>query len=186
MSAIDSILTTEQYQTQQANAIYKDGEDGDMLGRDAFLQLFTAQLKNQNPLDPMENEAFVAQLAQFSSVEGIKGMQASLERLVGNLREQSLLTGSTLVGKRVAVAGGFGQGGGSRPTELLSACRMVRHADYECLITKTVSWCSDKTSESWNPASIVSLGLVRTPTEIKCLLTHTKLLPAPSKMGACK
>ena len=119
MSAIDSILTTEQYNAQQANAIYKDGDDGDMLGRDAFLQLFTAQLKNQNPLDPMENEAFVAQLAQFSSVEGIKGMQASLETLVGNLREQSLLTGSTLVGKRVAIAGGFGQGGGARPTETL-------------------------------------------------------------------
>ena len=118
MSAIDSILTTEQYQAQQANAIYRE-DGGDMLGRDAFLQLFTAQLKNQNPLDPMENEAFVAQLAQFSSVEGIKGMQTSLERLVGNLREQSLLTGSALVGKRVAVAGGFGQGGGSRPTETL-------------------------------------------------------------------
>ena len=119
MSAIDSILTTEQYRTQQANAMFKDGNDDEMLGRDAFLQLFTAQLKNQNPLDPMENEAFVAQLAQFSSVEGIKGMQASLETLVGNLREQSLLSGSTLVGKRVAVAGGFGQGGGSRPTETL-------------------------------------------------------------------
>ena len=119
MSAIDSILTTEQYQTQQANAMYKDGNDDEMLGRDAFLQLFTAQLKNQNPLDPMENEAFVAQLAQFSSVEGIKGMQSSLETLVGNLREQSLLSGSTLVGKRVAVAGGFGQGGGTRPTETL-------------------------------------------------------------------
>jgi flagellar basal-body rod modification protein FlgD len=116
VSAIDSILTTEQYRTQQANAMFKDGNDDEMLGRDAFLQLFTAQLKNQNPL---ENEAFVAQLAQFSSVEGIKGMQASLETLVGNLREQSLLSGSTLVGKRVAVAGGFGQGGGSRPTETL-------------------------------------------------------------------
>ena len=98
MTAIDSILTTEQYQAQQASEMYKSSDDGDMLGRDAFLQLFTAQLKNQNPLDPMENEAFVAQLAQFSSVEGIKGMQASLERLVGNLREQSLLTGSSLVG----------------------------------------------------------------------------------------
>ena len=52
MSAIDSILTTEQYQAQQANAIYRE-DDGDMLGRDAFLQLFTAQLKNQNPLDPI-------------------------------------------------------------------------------------------------------------------------------------
>ena len=119
MSAIDSILTTEQYRTEQANAMYKNGDDDDMLGRDAFLQLFTAQLKNQNPLDPMENEAFVAQLAKFSSVEGIKGMQASLETMVGNLREQSLLSGSQLVGKRVAVAGGFGQGGGSRPTETL-------------------------------------------------------------------
>ena len=119
MPAIDSILTPEQYRTQQANKMFRDGNEDEMLGRDAFLQLFTAQLKNQNPLDPMENEAFVAQLAQFSSVEGIKGMQASLETLVGNLREQSLLTGSTLVGKRVAVAGGFGQGGGARPTETL-------------------------------------------------------------------
>ena len=107
MAAIDSILTTEQYQAQQANAMYKEGNDDEMLGRDAFLQLFTAQLKNQNPLDPRV------------SVGGIKGMQSSLETLVGNLREQSLLSGSTLVGKRVAVAGGFGQGGGSRPTETL-------------------------------------------------------------------
>ena len=119
MAAIDSILTTEQYQTQQANKMFKNGDDDDMLGRDAFLQLFTAQLKNQNPLDPMENEAFVAQLAQFSSVEGIKGMQSSLETLVANLREQSLLTGSSLVGKRVAIAGGFGQGGGAKPPETL-------------------------------------------------------------------
>ncbi|MDG2461196.1 MAG: flagellar hook capping FlgD N-terminal domain-containing protein [Luminiphilus sp.] len=119
MAGIDSILTTDQYQTQQANAMFKNGDDDDMLGRDAFLQLFTAQLKNQNPLDPMENEAFVAQLAQFSSVEGIKGMQSSLETLVGNLREQSLLTGSELVGKRVAIAGGFGQGGGAKPTQTL-------------------------------------------------------------------
>jgi len=117
LSNIDSILTSEQFRSQQGN-VYRE-EDSEMLGRDAFLQLFTAQLKNQNPLDPMENEAFVAQLAQFSSVEGIKGMQSSLETLVGNLREQSLLTGSQLVGKRVAVAGGFGQGGGARPTETL-------------------------------------------------------------------
>ena len=118
MSAIENILTTEQFATQQANAIYRDGNE-EMLGRDDFLRLFTAQLKNQNPLDPMKNEAFVAQLAEFSSVEGIKGMQSSLETLVANVRQESLLTGATLVGKRVAVSGGFGQGGGGRPTETL-------------------------------------------------------------------
>ena len=41
------------------------------LGKDAFLQLLVTQLKNQNPLDPQDNTAFVAQLAQFSSLEGI-------------------------------------------------------------------------------------------------------------------
>ena len=53
--------------------MFKDGNEDEMLGRDAFLQLFTAQLKNQNPLDPMENEAFVAQLAQFSLLRASKG-----------------------------------------------------------------------------------------------------------------
>ena len=38
----------------------------EQMGEREFLKLFTTQLQNQNPLDPMENEAFVAQLAQFS------------------------------------------------------------------------------------------------------------------------
>ncbi|EGG28298.1 Flagellar basal-body rod modification protein FlgD [Aequoribacter fuscus] len=112
-----NILTTESYMAQQRNAVYNNGEDD--LDRDAFLQLFTAQLKSQNPLDPMKNEAFVAQLAQFSSVEGIKGMQASLETLVSNLRTDSLLTGSSLVGKKVAIDGGVGSGGGGGVTETM-------------------------------------------------------------------
>ena len=63
-----NILTTKRYEEQQAKLLAKDSE----LDRDAFLKLFTTQLKNQNPLDPMENEAFVAQLAQFSSLEAIQ------------------------------------------------------------------------------------------------------------------
>ena len=62
------------------------------LGRDAFLKLLTTQLTNQSPLDPMDNEAFVAQLAQFSSVEGIKGMQASLENMVSGMRQEQMVS----------------------------------------------------------------------------------------------
>ena len=102
-----SFLTTDQYAEDQIAAL--SGEDE--LGRDAFLTLLTTQLTNQNPLDPMDNEAFVAQLAQFSSVEGIKGMQASLETMVGGMREEQMLTGASLVGKKVAVEGGFFDGG---------------------------------------------------------------------------
>jgi flagellar basal-body rod modification protein FlgD len=51
------------------------------LGQDDFLTLLTTQLKNQDPLSPMDNEAFVAQLAQFSTVSGITEMNKSLSTL---------------------------------------------------------------------------------------------------------
>ena len=81
------------------------------LGRDAFLKLLTTQLTNQSPLDPMDNEAFVAQLAQFSSVEGIKGMQASLENMVSGMRQEQMVSGANLVGKKVVIEGGSFIGG---------------------------------------------------------------------------
>ncbi|MDA8781622.1 hypothetical protein N9N16_00275 [Porticoccaceae bacterium] len=102
-----SFLTTDQYADQQIAALSEQDE----LGRDAFLTLLTTQLTNQNPLDPMDNEAFVAQLAQFSSVEGIKGMQASLENMVSGMRQDQMLAGANLVGKKVAVQGGYFDGG---------------------------------------------------------------------------
>ena len=68
------ILTTTQYEEEQ---LTRDSSNDDM-GRDAFLKLFTTQLNNQDPLSPMENEAFVAQLAQFSTLEANYDMRLSL------------------------------------------------------------------------------------------------------------
>ena len=106
--AASSYLTSGQYSSQQSAKML--GEDD--LGRDAFLTLLTTQLTNQSPLDPMDNEAFVAQLAQFSSVEGIKGMQESLEDMVSGMRQDQMMSGANLVGKKVAVEGGLFTGGG--------------------------------------------------------------------------
>ena len=102
-----SILTSNQYRTQQNATALAEQE----LGRDAFLKLLTTQLTNQSPLDPMDNEAFVAQLAQFSSVEGIKGMQASLENMVSGMRQEQMVSGANLVGKKVVIEGGSFIGG---------------------------------------------------------------------------
>jgi flagellar basal-body rod modification protein FlgD len=107
------IRTTEQFKDQQM----KDNSEKDALGRDAFLTLFTTQLKNQSPLDPMGNEAFVAQLAQFSQVEGIKGMQGSMEELVSTVKAEQMFAGSNLVGKRVAITGGVVSGGDGAQSE---------------------------------------------------------------------
>lgn len=51
------------------------------LGKDTFLRLLTTQLQNQDPLNPMANEDFIAQLAQFSSLEQLQGVNTQLEGL---------------------------------------------------------------------------------------------------------
>ena len=72
----------------------------------AFLTLFTTQLKNQNPLDPVKNEAFVAQLAQFSQLEATSAMKTSMETMVKSLEGDKMLAGAALIGRRVAVPNG--------------------------------------------------------------------------------
>ena len=60
----------------------------DKLGMDQFLNLFIAQLKNQDPLNPMDSAEFTAQLAQYSSVEQLYGMNSKLEDIENTLSSQ--------------------------------------------------------------------------------------------------
>lgn len=75
------------------------------LGKDAFLQLLVTQLKNQNPLEPQDNGAFVAQLAQFSSLEGITTLNDTVSGLAGNYNSSQALQASSLVGRSVIAPG---------------------------------------------------------------------------------
>ena len=72
----------------------------------AFLTLFTTQLKNQNPLDPVKNEAFVAQLAQFSQLEATNSMKTSMQAMVDSLQGDKMLAGAAMIGRKVAVPNG--------------------------------------------------------------------------------
>ena len=81
-----------------------NSRNGSEMGKQDFLKLFTAQLKNQNPLDPVKNEAFVAQLAQFSQLEALTNMQSSLDNFVTSMSAERMLGGASLIGKKVAVA----------------------------------------------------------------------------------
>ncbi|AZF06876.1 flagellar hook assembly protein FlgD [Pseudomonas sp. R5-89-07] len=71
------------------------------LGKDAFLQLLVTQLKNQNPLSPQDNGAFVAQLAQFSSLEGINTLNDSVNNISSNFSSSQALQASSLVGRSI-------------------------------------------------------------------------------------
>jgi flagellar basal-body rod modification protein FlgD len=53
------------------------------LGKDEFLQLMIAQLKNQDPINPVKNEDYIAQLATFSSLEQLIAIKTGVNQLAG-------------------------------------------------------------------------------------------------------
>lgn len=68
-----------------------------------FLRLLTAQLKNQDPTKPLDGQQFMAQLAQFSTLNGIIEMKESLDGLVQSLQSTSSLQAANLVGRSVLI-----------------------------------------------------------------------------------
>jgi flagellar basal-body rod modification protein FlgD len=77
----------------------------DTLGKDEFLKLLTAQLQQQDPTQPMDNTEFVAQLAQFSSLEQMSNVNDTLTKML-TAQTTSLQTGSAeLVGKTAMLSG---------------------------------------------------------------------------------
>ncbi len=95
MPTIEGLKTIGQLRAEQSQPAVQD------LDRNAFLRLFTTQLQNQNPLDPMKNEAFVAQLAQFSTLEATTSMSASFGDFVSGQQEERMLRGANLLGKQI-------------------------------------------------------------------------------------
>lgn len=73
--------------------------------QDRFLKLLTAQLKNQDPLNPLDNAQMTSQLAQISTVDGITKLNATLQSLLNNSTDSQTLQAAALVGKGVLVPG---------------------------------------------------------------------------------
>jgi flagellar basal-body rod modification protein FlgD len=71
------------------------------LGKDQFVQLLLAQLQNQDPTSPMDGQAFVAQLAQFSSLEQLQGVSTRLDSLLLAQASANQLQTASLVGQDV-------------------------------------------------------------------------------------
>jgi flagellar basal-body rod modification protein FlgD len=59
---------------------------GPQADKDLFMKLLVAQLKNQDPMSPQDGAAFVAQLAQFNSLEQLTNIRQSIEELVAAMQ----------------------------------------------------------------------------------------------------
>ncbi len=77
----------------------------DELGQTEFLELMLTQIQHQDPFEPTDNGDFIAQMAQFSTVEGIGDMQSSLDDMAASFGAQQTLEASSLVGRDVLVTG---------------------------------------------------------------------------------
>lgn len=75
------------------------------LGQSDFLTLMTAQMKNQDPFDPVDNTQMVAQMAQFSSLAGISEMNTTLQAIAAKLGATSTTDLVSWVGRTVLTEG---------------------------------------------------------------------------------
>lgn len=73
------------------------------LGQADFLRLMTEQLKNQDPLKPLQNAEFLGQLAQFSTVQGIDKMQGALSSVASVMESDQTLRAASLVGREALI-----------------------------------------------------------------------------------
>lgn len=90
-------LTTSQDVANQTN------NDRTSLGQDQFLELMTQQLKNQDPMAPMDNGEFLGQIAQFGAVTGINDLNTSFNSFASSLQSSQALEASNLIGRQVLV-----------------------------------------------------------------------------------
>lgn len=100
-----SVNAIQSYQAtlDAKSAATKSSSIGEL--EDRFLTLLVTQLKNQDPMNPMENAELTTQLAQMSTVEGINKLNASFESLLSGYQASQTLQAAALIDRTVLVEG---------------------------------------------------------------------------------
>ena len=102
IETIGSILG-QTYASSDAVAGREGSEDN--LGREEFLTLFVAQLRHQDPLNPLDSTEFTAQLAQYSSLEQLLNINGNLESMQASQEQDHRLQALDFLGKEVIADG---------------------------------------------------------------------------------
>ncbi|WP_028081894.1 flagellar hook assembly protein FlgD [Solimonas soli] len=108
MSTTNGVTDSNPYAALGLGTSSTAGSGGNAMGQDAFLKLLTTQLQNQNPLNPVDNTAFLGQLAQISTVSGIDKLNSSFSGLASSLSSYQSLQAAQLVGHDVLVPSSAG------------------------------------------------------------------------------
>lgn len=94
-ASIDPTYLLSNYQNQTKTT------GSNTLGKDDFLKILMIQLQNQDPLSPMQDKDFIAQMAQFSTLEQITNMGDAINKFVDSQNQNQFLQASAMIGKTV-------------------------------------------------------------------------------------
>jgi flagellar basal-body rod modification protein FlgD len=89
MSNVNAVGSNQQVSQQAYSNTSKAANE---IGKDQFLELLVAQLQNQDPMKPMDNQQFIAQLATFSSLEQLISINQGVSELAGLTAENTNVT----------------------------------------------------------------------------------------------
>lgn len=104
MSTVGS--TTEAAATSAApRARAAAGKPGASEAEDRFLKLLVAQLKNQDPLNPLDNAQLTSQMAQISTVSGIDKLNTTLQSMAASFSADQSLQATAMIGRSVLAPG---------------------------------------------------------------------------------
>lgn len=124
---------------------------------DTFLSLLTTQLRNQNPLDPLDTNQFTSQMVQFTSVEQQLKTNEFLESLVLGNQNNSYTQAVSFVGKRVTADGATSQLQDGEATWAVTAARQADNATItirdlagNSIFTTTASLNAGTTNFNWD------------------------------------
>lgn len=100
MQQVTSLTTRED--GQKADAIRANGNDPDSL-KNEFMSLMIAQIKNQDPTNPLDASEYLGQLAQFSQVESLEAMRNNQKNQMTMMENLGLVQSASLIGKQAMV-----------------------------------------------------------------------------------
>lgn len=106
-------------------------EGSSELDKDAFLKILMTQLTNQDPLDPMKDQDFVAQMASFSQLEQITNMASGFENIFNQQLSQNFLQFSNLIDKEVS----YQSNNEESTEEILATVQSVKKEGNNILLT---------------------------------------------------
>ncbi len=84
---------------------FVDRKEKEQLGPDGFMKLLAHQLKNQDPMKPMDQKDFSANLAQFSQLEQMTAMNKKMDTFAGNNISEKQFQGASFLGKKIVTTG---------------------------------------------------------------------------------